>query len=115
MTKPFRRRLISRVTRAYSLDPLERIAALHGVNADHTHWSFSQPAAIALIEQGLDEFFFHLDDKVVRVVVVTRNGEKYLQSERERTHPDDLLDLGLDAAPKLQPPPSWPVAVRRAH
>ncbi len=93
MAKPFRRRVISTVGRAYSRDPLERVAFIGGVNADRTRWSFSQPVAIALIETGTDEFIFHADDQVVRVVVVTHNGDKYLQSEREKTHPDDLLNL----------------------
>lgn len=103
MPKPFRRRLISTVGRAYSLDPLERVAFISGVNANHTHWNLTQPAAVHLIEQGTDEFFFHRDDQVVRVVVLNSGGEKYLQSEREKTHPDDLLNLvAPDPAPAEQ-------------
>lgn len=97
MAKPFRRRVISTVGRAYSRDPLERVASIGGTNSDHTRWSFSQPAAIALIESGTDEFFFHAGDQTVRVVVLTHRGEKYLQSEREETHPDDLLNVAIAA------------------
>lgn len=97
MSKPFRRRVISAVGRAYSRDPLERITSLSGVNADHTRWTLSQPAAIALIEKGTDEFIFYSDDQCVRVVVLTHGGEKYLQSEREATHPDDLLNAAKPA------------------
>lgn len=97
MAKPFRRRVISIVGRAYSTDPLERVSCIGGVNADRSHWSMSQPAAIALIEKGTDEFFFQAGDQRVRVVVLTHRGEKYLQSEREKTHPDDLLSIGLAA------------------
>ncbi len=104
-----RRRAISHVNRAYSLDPLERVASIGGVNSDHTNWSLTQPAAIALIEKGTDEFFFHQDDQVVRLVVLTHAGEKYLQSEREKTHPDDLLHLALISADRaVLPPPSPP-------
>jgi hypothetical protein len=67
------------------------------VNADRTRWSLSQSAAIALIETGTDEFFFHAGDQTVRVVVLTHRGEKYLQSEREETHPDDLLNVATAA------------------
>lgn len=97
MAKPFRRRVISTVGRAYSRDPFERVASIGGINADHTRWSLSQPAAIALIEKGTDEFFFHIGDQRVRVVVLTHGGEKYLQSEREKTHPDDLLNVATAA------------------
>lgn len=93
MALPFRRRIISTVGRAYNRDPLERIASIAGVNADRTRWNLSQPAAIALIEQGTDAFFFQAGDQRVRVVVLTHDGEKYLQSEREQTHPDDLLNV----------------------
>lgn len=93
MAKPYRRRAISSVDRAYSRDPLERVASIGGVNSDHTRWTLSQPAAIALIEKGTDEFFFRAGDQNVRVVVLTCGGEKYLQSEREKTHPDDLLNV----------------------
>lgn len=93
MSKPFRRRAISTVRRAYSLDPLERVACIGGVNSDHTRWILTQPAAIALIEKGTDEFFYHAGGQAVRVVVLTHGGEKYLQSEREQTHPDDLLNV----------------------
>jgi hypothetical protein len=95
MAKPFRQRVISTVGRAYSRDPLERVASIGGVNADRTRWNFSQPAAIALIETGTDEFFFHVGDERVRVVVLMHGGEKYLQSEREKTHPDDLLNITI--------------------
>ena len=92
MPRPCRRRAVSRVIRAYSHDPLERIAAISGANSDRTSWKMSQIAAIASIEAGTDEFYFQAQDQVVRLIVLTRGGEKYLQSEREKTHPDDLLN-----------------------
>jgi hypothetical protein len=104
MAKPFRQRVISTVGRAYSHDPFERVASIGGVNSDHTRWSLSQVAAIALIENGSDEFFFHAGEQRVRVVVLMHGGEKYLQSEREKTHPDDLLNLAAaELGGRLQP------------
>lgn len=88
-----RRRTISHVGRAYSRDPLERVATIGGVNSDQTRWTLTQSAAVALIESGTDEFFFRQGEENLRVVVLNRGGEKYLQSEREKTHPDDLLNL----------------------
>lgn len=93
MARPYRRRAVSSVSRAYSSDPLERIEFIGGVNSDHTRWKLSQAAAIAGIEAGTDEFFVQTDDSFVRLVVLTSDGEKYLQSEREGTHPDELLTL----------------------
>lgn len=98
MPKPFRRRVITSVDRAYSGDPLERVAFIGGVNADTTRWHFSQLAVIALIEKGTDEFLFQIGNESVRVVVLTHEGEKYLQSEREKTHPDELLNFASATA-----------------
>ena len=93
MSRPYRRRTVSFACRAYSSDPLERIEAIGGTSPDHKPWKLSQAAAIAAIEAGTDEFFVKANDGAVKLVVVTRRGEKYLQTEREKTHPDELLDL----------------------
>jgi hypothetical protein len=113
MAKPFRRRIVTAVGRAYSRDPFERVASIGGVNSDHTRWSLSQPAAIALIEKGSDEFFFLVGEQRVRVVVLTHGGEKYLRSEREKTHPDDLLNVNAAPAVGISPQPNAGTARRR--
>lgn len=95
MARPYRRRIVSFATRAYSHDPLERVDSIGGVNADFTRWKLSQAAAIAMIEAGTDEFLIQAGGEVIKIVVVTSDGEKYLQSEREQSHPDDLLNLTL--------------------
>ncbi len=97
MARIHNRRTVSIVNRAYSSDPLERIESIAGVNSDRTRWSFSQSAAIALIEAGTDAFSIQTADQVVKLVVHMHRGEKYLQSEREKTHPDDLLQLTTGA------------------
>ncbi len=93
MARPYRRRAVSSVIRAYSHDPLERIETIGGQNSDNTRWQLSQTAAIAAIEAGTDEFFVTADGQPVKLIVVTHRGLKYLKSEREKTHPDDLLTL----------------------
>jgi hypothetical protein len=93
MARIHNRRIVSTVNRAYSSDPLERIESISGMNSDRTRWSFSQAAAIACIEAGTDTFSIKTGDQIVQLVVHVNRGEKYLQSERERTHPDDLLQL----------------------
>ena len=100
MARPYRLRAVSFISRAYSRDPLERIDSIGGTNADHTSWRLTQAAAIAAIEAGTDEFFVRSGDQNIKLAVLTRGGEKYLQSEREKTHPDDLLDLALGESVK---------------
>jgi hypothetical protein len=93
MARPYRRRLVSLANRAYSRDPFERVEAIGGTNSDHTHWKLSQAAAIAAIEAGTDEFFVKAGDQPVKLIVLAHGGQKYLRTEREKTHPDDLLSL----------------------
>ena len=93
MARPYRRRAVSTASRAYSHDPLERINSIGGVNSDRTHWRLTQAAAIAAIEAGTDEFFIKVDEQIVKLVVFTSRQEKYLRTEREATHPDDLVKL----------------------
>jgi hypothetical protein len=102
MARIHNRRTVSTVNRAYSSDPLERIESIAGINSDRTRWSFSQAAAIARIEAGTDAFTINAGDQVVKVVVHLHRGEKYLQSEREQTHPDDLIHLTTAQAAALE-------------
>lgn len=93
MARPCHRRSVTSINRAYSRDPLDRIDSIGGIGTDQKPWKLSQVAAIAAIEAGTDEFFVKTGELKVKLVVRTHGGEKYLQSEREKTHPDDLLKL----------------------
>jgi hypothetical protein len=93
MARPYRRRTVSAFTPAYSHDPLERIDSITGVNSDRSRWSLTQAAAIAAIEAGTDELFITTDGKPVKLVVLAVRDQKYLGTEREKTHPDDLINL----------------------
>lgn len=93
MARPYRRRAVSTYTHAYSHDPLERIDSIAGVNSDRSRWSLTQTAAIAAIEAGTDEFFVTAEGKPVKLVVLSVRDQKYLGTEREKTHPDDLIHL----------------------
>lgn len=93
MSRPYRYRAVSVVNRAYSRDPFERVASIGGTYPDRRAWHLTQAAAIAVIEAGTDEFFVQTEGQKVKLVVVARGGEKYLKSERESSHPDDLLNL----------------------
>jgi hypothetical protein len=93
MARPYRRRAVSSFTPAYSHDPLERIDSIAGVNSDRSRWSLTQTAAIAAIEAGTDEFFVTAEGHPVKLSVLVVRDQKYLGTEREKSHPDDLMNL----------------------
>ena len=93
MALPLHRRAVTSVQKAYSRDPHERIDTIGGINSDKSLWRMTQEEAITAIESRQTEFFVPTGDHIVKLVVVTHAGQKYLQSEREKTHPDDLLSL----------------------
>lgn len=93
MARPYRRRAVSSFTPAYSHDPLERINSIAGVNSDRSRWSLTQTAAIAAIEAGTDEFFVMAESGPVKLTVVAVRDQKYLGTERGKSHPDDLVNL----------------------
>ncbi len=93
MALPLHRRPVTFVQKAYSHDPHERIDTIGGVNSDKTRWRMTQDQAISAIESRQTEFYVAANDRTVKIVVATHAGQKYLKSEREKTHPDDLLSL----------------------
>jgi hypothetical protein len=93
MARPIQRRTVSFVQKAYSYDPHERIESIGGFNSDKSRWKLSQPAAIAAIEGGLDEFFVPTPERLVKVVVMSHSGQKYLKTEADGKGPDCLLAL----------------------
>ncbi|AKC84152.1 hypothetical protein IMCC26134_13400 [Verrucomicrobia bacterium IMCC26134] len=72
---------------------MERIDSIAGINSDRSRWSLTQTAAIAAIEAGTDEFFVTAETGPVKLVVVAHRDQKYLGTEREKSHPDDLISL----------------------
>ena len=93
MALPLHRRAVTFVQKAYSSDPRERIDNIGGINSDKSSWRMTQEEAIAAIQSQRTEFFVPTPEHIVKIVVATYGGQKYLQSEREKTHPDDLLSL----------------------
>lgn len=75
-------------------DAHDRIRNVGGPKADGTRWKLSESAAIQGIESGT--WTFHVErpaGHVVKVIVATRLGHKYLKTEADGEQPDNLLAL----------------------
>ncbi len=74
--------------------PHERIRAIGSVNPNGSNWKLTQEEAIAGIEAGRWSFFVDVKGQTVQVVVaVSRFGNKYLKTEADGEHPNNLLSL----------------------
>ena len=71
----------------------DRIQSVGGI-ANGTRWKTSQPDAITQIEAGTRSFYTSVAGKSVRVIVAkTAAGNKYLKTENDGEHPNNLLSL----------------------
>jgi hypothetical protein len=75
------------------IDPHESIRGIGGTNADSTRWYLSEAIAITGIENGSYRFWTSVNGKSVRVIIATHNGHKYLKTESDEIHPNNLLAL----------------------
>jgi hypothetical protein len=90
MAKSARIRCINKTDR---LNPHERIRNVGGVNPDGGRWKQSQQQTIQEIESGEWEFYVSQAGRTVNVIVATHSGNKYIKTEADGIHPDNLLAL----------------------
>lgn len=75
-------------------DPHERISHVGGApGADSPRWKWPTDRAIQAIETNEFEFFVEVRGNKVKVIVASRNGRKYLKTENDGEHPNNLLSL----------------------
>jgi hypothetical protein len=56
-------------------------------------WKMSVDEAIAAIATGKHSFYVNTDSKVMWVIVAEHEGHKYLKTEADGLHPNNLLSL----------------------
>jgi hypothetical protein len=85
-------RQIQCINRTTRTDPHERISHVGGVENSKA-WKMTLDQAIAAKEAGTYNFYTSVGGKSVWVIIALHLGRKYLKTEADGVHPDNLLAL----------------------
>ena len=70
----------------------DRIHSVGGENAG-SRWKKSQTTAISEIEGNVNTFYTRVNGVRANVIVATHDGHKYIKTENDELHPNNLLSL----------------------
>jgi len=84
---------ISCINKTYRQDPHDRIHSVGGEYSTGGRWKKSQSTVISEIEAGTNTFFTRVNGVRAKVIVATHNGHKYIKTENDGLHPNNLLSL----------------------
>lgn len=74
-------------------DPHKRIENVGGRNDDGTRWKLTEEQAISSIDRGQYSFWVSAGGQAVNVIVASHEGHRYLKTESDGLHPNNLLAL----------------------
>lgn len=82
------------VNKSNRMNPHERITHIGGLNNTGQRWRITQDDAIRGIESNQWQFYARVGSRQVKVIVaVSPYGNKYIKTEGDGYHPDNLLSL----------------------
>jgi hypothetical protein len=80
------------INKTNRLDPHDRIHNVGGI-AGGVRWKTTQQQAIQDIERDSSAYYASANGKSVWVIVATHNGNKYIKTQNDGLHPNNLLSL----------------------
>ena len=83
---------ITCINKTYRQDPHDRIHSVGGESAS-SRWKKLQTTAISEIEARVNTFYTRVNGVRANVSVATHNGHKYIKTENDGLHPNNLLSL----------------------
>jgi hypothetical protein len=86
------RLLISCINKTVHSDPHQRIRNVGGIH-NGSRWKHTENEAISNIERQVHTYHVNQGGRDVNVIIATHNGNKYLKTENDGLHPNNLLSL----------------------